>query len=133
MLLYDGTCGFCNRTVHFVLRRDRRGELFFAALQSSFARAVVARTPELAGVDSVVWVELDAAGLPRRARVRSDALLEVARYLGGGWSLLAAARLVPRALRDRAYDLFARHRHRVPGDERCLLPTPEQRARFLDD
>ncbi len=131
VLLYDGVCGFCNKTVQMILDRDRRGLMRFAALQSDYGRAVVARHPELRGVDSVVYVEPAAGG--ERVYVRSDAALKVASYLGGLWKVLLAARLVPRVLRDYFYDLFARNRYRFFGKyDACLLPPPEVRARFLD-
>ncbi len=57
ILLYDGTCGFCDGAVKFVLRVDRVGTMRFAALESDFGAAVLARHPELAGVDSVVYVQ----------------------------------------------------------------------------
>jgi predicted DCC family thiol-disulfide oxidoreductase YuxK len=61
VLLYDGTCGFCATSVQWVLQRDRRKTLCFAALQGETARPILARHPELANVDSVVWVETDEA------------------------------------------------------------------------
>jgi len=131
VLLYDGVCGFCNKTVQMILDRDRRGEMRFAALQSDYGRTVVGRHPELRGVDSVVYVEPAAGG--ERVYVRSDAALKVASYLGGLWKIFLAARLVPRVLRDYFYDLFARNRYRFFGKyDACMLPPPEVRARFLD-
>lgn len=127
-LLYDGTCGFCAASVQWVLRRDRRGTLLFAPLQGETARPILARHPELAGVDSVVWV-----GESEEVRVRSAAALAVARYLGGWWSVAARlGALVPRPIRDWIYDQIARHRHTIiPGDPSCLLPSVEGRKRFL--
>jgi len=138
LLLYDGTCGFCASSVQWVLRRDRRWTLRFAALQGETARPILARHPELATVDSVVWVEGSPEALKaREARevvlVRSEAAMAVGRYLGGGWAVAAQlAALIPRSIRDRGYDLIARHRHKLTrnGPE-CLVPTPEERARFL--
>ncbi len=131
VLLYDGVCGFCNKTVQMILDRDRRGEMRFAALQSDYGRAVVGRHPELRGVDSVVFVETARGG--ERVYVRSDAALKVADYLGGLWKLFLAAKVVPRALRDYFYDLFARNRYRLFGkSDACMLPPPEVRERFLD-
>jgi len=128
LLLYDGTCGFCASSVQWVLRRDRRGTLRFAALQGDTARPMLARHPQLADVDSVVWV-----GESGEVRVRSAAALAVARYLGGGWSVVARlAALIPGPIRDWGYDLIARHRHKLTrnGPE-CLVPSPEERRRFL--
>ncbi len=131
VLLYDGVCGFCNKSVQTVIDHDRRGAMRFAALQSAYGEAVIKRHPELRGVDSVVYVERD--GGVERVHVRSDAALKVAGYLGGFWKLFLAARLMPRALRDYFYDLFARNRYRFFGKyDTCLLPPPEVRARFFE-
>jgi predicted DCC family thiol-disulfide oxidoreductase YuxK len=131
VLLYDGDCGLCASSVQFVLRHEppsRRHRLHFAPLQGMFGAEVRAAYPELAGVDSVVWVE-PAAG---RVLVRSTAALAVARHLGGIWGVLGLlGRLVPRSLRDAVYDRIARHRLRLVAPA-CLLPRPDQRARFLD-
>jgi len=131
VLLYDGTCGLCAASVQFVLRHDRTGTLRFAPLQGTFARRVIDRHPELAGVDSVVWVDLSDAGEPTATAVRSEAALRAVAYLGGWWSLLSAGRVLPRALRDVVYDFVARHRHQFTR-EQCLLPHPDQRQRFIE-
>ena len=131
VLLYDGVCGFCNKSVQLILDHDRRGEMRFAALQSDYGQAVVERHPELRGTDSVVLVEQAAGG--ERIYTRSDAALKVAAYLGGFWKLFLAAKVLPRGLRDYFYDLFARNRYRFFGKyDACMLPPPEVRSRFLE-
>jgi predicted DCC family thiol-disulfide oxidoreductase YuxK len=133
VLLYDGTCGFCAESVQLVLRHDRRQTLRFAALQGEFGAAVRARHPALEWVDSLVWVEPAGEHGAERVLVRSDAALRVARYLGGWFTLARVGALVPHALRDRAYDLVARHRHRLLATgPSCLVPSADVRARFLD-
>jgi predicted DCC family thiol-disulfide oxidoreductase YuxK len=133
VLLYDGTCGFCNKSIQIVLRHDRQKTMRFAALQSRYAQAIVERHPELAGVDSLILIERDDGANEERVFIRSTAALRVAGYLGGPWRLLQAFLLVPRPLRDYFYDQFARRRHLVLGkSESCLLPSTEERARFLD-
>jgi predicted DCC family thiol-disulfide oxidoreductase YuxK len=131
VILYDGNCGFCDRTVKFVLRRDPHGPLRFAALQSEFGQALVARHPALAGVDSVVWAE--RVNGAEQVRIRTDAALRLGTYLGGPWRVLAMlGRIVPRALRDAAYDAFARRRYRWFGTaDACELPGVEERKRFI--
>ncbi|MDW5610162.1 MULTISPECIES: thiol-disulfide oxidoreductase DCC family protein [Mycolicibacterium] len=132
VLLYDGICGFCNSAVQTILRLDRRGTLRFAALESGFAEAVIARHPALDGVDSVVFVD-NPGGPDERVTVKSAAALRVADYLGGPWRALLVAGVVPAPLRDRLYDGFARIRYRVFGThDTCPIPAPDVRARFLD-
>jgi predicted DCC family thiol-disulfide oxidoreductase YuxK len=132
VLLYDGSCGFCASSVRFVLRHDRRGTLRFAALQSAFGQRVVARHPQLRDADSVVWLDESATALEGSVSVRSDAALRIVEYLGRWWTVARIIRLVPRPLRDAAYDLIARHRHQLSRAD-CLVPTAAERRRFLGD
>ncbi|MEJ2541674.1 MAG: DCC1-like thiol-disulfide oxidoreductase family protein [Gemmatimonadota bacterium] len=130
VLLYDGLCGFCDRTVRFLLTRDPGGAMRFAPLQGETADGVVRRHPWLEGVDSLVLVMRRDAG--ESVYVRSDAVLGVAEYLGGLWRLAGVCRLVPRVVRDWAYDLFARYRFIMAGRrDTCRIPDPDERTRFL--
>ena len=132
VVLYDGVCGFCNHAVQFLLSVDRREELRFAALEGDFAHDVIGRHPELAGVDSVVYVE-NPGTKRERVLVRSDAALRVITHADRPWRWLKVARAIPRPVRDRLYDGFAAIRYRVFGKlDTCPLPSPEVRARFLD-
>jgi predicted DCC family thiol-disulfide oxidoreductase YuxK len=127
-LLFDGECNLCSGAVAFVLRRDRSGAFRFASLQSPAGRALLRRHGRsTSSLSTVVLIDGD------RVLLRSDAVLEVARRLGGAWPLLYGLLLVPRALRDRLYDVIARRRRRWFGRrETCLLPTPEVADRFID-
>ncbi len=133
VLLFDGHCGFCDRTVQHVLAHDERGTMRFAPLQGTWAAGVLARHPGLADVDSLVLVELGEDG-GERVSVRSEAVRRVAAYLGGPHRVVRTLlAVVPRRLADWGYDLFARHRHRLFGEyDECVVPAPEVRARFLD-
>ncbi len=128
LLLYDGVCALCNGAVKFVLRRDASGSVRFASLQGDTAARLLAERPELAAIDSMIW--LDGAG---RASVRSAAALAIADHVGGIWALAASiGRIVPRPLRDKAYDLIARTRYRLFGRyDACPIPPAEHRSRFL--
>jgi predicted DCC family thiol-disulfide oxidoreductase YuxK len=122
VLLYDGVCGLCNWTVRVVLRLDRRGRVRFAPLLGDYATQVLARHPETRGVDSLVLVEArparTAAGVEtdrEEVRVKSDAVLRLAHHLGGVWRAAAVLALLPRPVRDWAYDRVARHRYALFG------------------
>lgn len=131
VLLYDGLCGFCDRTVRTILARDPGGAMRFAPLQGEFARLILKRHPSLRNIDSLILVD-DSFEDPTPL-VRSEAVLAIAAYLGGPWRAAGLARVLPRNLRDRAYDLFAGHRHRLFGRyDACPLPRAEDRARFID-
>ena len=132
LVLYDGVCGLCNRAVQFILRRDGRGRFRYMPLQSEAAGAILKRHGLAA--DRSTFVLVAHPGTPHeRVFTRSRGALAVARSLGGLWRLLAAvAWWMPRPLLDVAYDQVAQRRYAWFGKaDACLLPSPEQRARFL--
>jgi predicted DCC family thiol-disulfide oxidoreductase YuxK len=69
-----------------------------------------------------------------RLLARSRAVLFVLAQLGGPWWVLSWARVVPAVIADRVYALVASVRYRLFGKrDACRLPSPEERALFLDD
>jgi predicted DCC family thiol-disulfide oxidoreductase YuxK len=133
VLLYDGVCGLCNKSVQMILDHDKRKEMRFAALQSDYGKQVISRHPELEKVDSSVFVEHKSGADDERVFIRSNAALRVASYLGGAWKLLLIFRIIPRPVRDFFYNLFAKYRYKFFGKyDSCMLPSPDVRSRFLD-
>jgi len=127
VIVFDGICVLCNGWVKFLLRHDRHGRYRFAAMQGAAGRALLA-AHGLDPDDPSSFLLADAQGM----HTDSEAIVRVLTGLGGAWTLAALVRLVPRALRDRLYRAVARRRYRWFGTTRCTIPTPEQRARFLD-
>jgi predicted DCC family thiol-disulfide oxidoreductase YuxK len=133
VLLYDGLCGFCDRTIRFILTVTPKDTIRFASLQGEFATSVLERNMALKGIDSLVLVESGHENQREQLYVRSGALLRTAWHLGGPWSILVVFWIVPRPLRDWAYDVFARYRYRLFGRlDDCTVPSPEDKFRFLD-
>ena len=133
IVLYDGVCGLCNRLTAFVLPRDRRGRFRFAALQSPFARDLLARHGRDArDLDTLYVLVTDGPDGERLLR-KSRAALHILSQLGGPWRLSVLLAPWPTRLLDMAYDLVARNRYRIFGKyETCLVPSPEWRDRFLE-
>lgn len=129
VVLFDGGCGLCSRTVRFLLRRDARGRMRFAPLGSAASDALLRERGVLRSElpDSVVVV--DGAGV----HVRSSAVLRLLPELRAPWCWLGVTALVPRPLRDLVYRLVARHRLRFFGRaDVCARLSTTERARFLD-
>src|SRR5262245_639613 len=134
LVLYDGVCGLCSHLLQFLVRHDRRRLFRFASLQSRFGQSVVERSGGNPRELSSFYVVENYDTSASRILKRSDAALFVAAALNGPWKLVARLmRVVPPAIRDRAYDVVARNRYRVFGRyEQCLVPSLELRRRFID-
>ncbi|MGE0141807.1 MAG: thiol-disulfide oxidoreductase DCC family protein [Planctomycetota bacterium] len=132
IVLFDGQCNLCSASVQWILRRDRRARFRFASLQSRAGSAAVAAAGHRGSIpDSLVLI--DAARDRPRIRFRSSAVLGIASHLGFPWSLAVVGYVIPRVLRDAAYDFIARRRLRWFGSRAtCWVPTKELRSRFLD-
>lgn len=125
VVIFDGVCNLCNRSIDFIVRRDREGLFAIAPNEGEAARALLG--DDAADASTIVLVE------DGQRYERSTAVLRIARRLPMPWKLAYAGIVIPRPVRDLAYQLLAKNRYRWFGRrDSCRLPTPEEAARFLD-
>ncbi len=128
VILFDGVCNLCSRTVGFVLRHDGRRRFRFAAMQSRAGREFLARHGYSQDRYETFLVVSDG-----RCHEKSDAALLIASQLDWPWPVLTAARAIPRTVRDAIYDLVARNRYIIFGRRQaCFVPDADYRDRFMD-
>ena len=121
ILFYDGECGVCNRLVRWILDRDVKHRFRFAPLQGDTAAKSI---PFRVNFDTVVLAEKG------RHYIKSTAILRALSHLPLPWPLLSLFRLVPRFIRDKVYDIFAKRRHQFSSTQ-CRLLKPDERPLFL--
>lgn len=126
LVLYDGTCGLCDRAVQWLLDHDTDGALTYAALQGDTVAALRSTHAIPTGMDTMVFVDGD------RVWVRSHAILTICSHLPTPWRWLGGLRVLPAWLTDPAYRLVSSTRYSIWGRaDACRLPDPEVAARFL--
>lgn len=128
IVLFDGDCNFCNRSVQFIYERDKKGVFRFASLQSQKGIELLKQygLSEL-GISSVVFINTEAG----KAYIKSSAALRICKYLKGLWPMMIIFLAVPKFIRNWVYDGVAKRRNRIFKDK-CDLPTGEFKARFID-
>lgn len=127
VVLFDGTCAFCERSVTFIAARDPGGYFRFGASQNPAAQALLATFGETR--ESTRSILLIEDGQLYR---KSTAVLRIAGHLPRPWSLAAVFLAVPRPLRDAVYRVVAAVRHRVAGrSNACEIPPPGIRERLI--
>ncbi|MFJ7737807.1 thiol-disulfide oxidoreductase DCC family protein [Lysinibacillus sp. NPDC097287] len=126
IILFDGVCNFCDSSVQFIMKRDKAAYYQFASIQSAAGQRLLEEYEISADVNSVILIE------DVRAYTESTAALKVCRHLDGAWQLFYVFLVVPPIIRNLFYRIFAKNRYRLFGQkEACMLPTAEQRHRFL--
>ncbi|MBP7807745.1 MAG: DUF393 domain-containing protein [Bacteroidia bacterium] len=127
VLFFDGNCGLCNRSVKFVLRKEKKSELIFSALQSEFAKKTLQPFNLEGQLDSMVLLENG------KIHLQSSAALRVTKYLKGLWPLMMIFIIVPPFIRNGIYNYVAKNRITWFGTaDYCEMMTPELRKRFLE-
>lgn len=129
VVLFDGVCKLCNGWATFLIRHDRAQRFRLASVQSSEGQAILQHFGlPTERFDTMAYVENGALF------VRSDAVLRIVAQLPAPWRWAALLRVLPRALRDWAYDRIALNRYRLFGRyDSCLLPSADHAGRFLHD
>jgi len=129
VVIFDGVCNLCARSVRFILDHEADQTLRFTPLQSA-AGSRLMRELGLDPDDARTFV-LIADG---KAYVKSDAAIRLSRYFRRAWKPLGLIKIIPRWIRDRVYDVVARNRYRWFGRlDSCMVPTPDLRTRFIEE
>lgn len=130
LILYDGECGLCDRTVQWVISHDTEQLFAFAPLQGTTAAQLLPTLPPSArSVDSILLLENFKGSAPRLS-IYSKAIFRICWLLGGRWSIPGLLAFSPSCLYDWAYRAIAKRRYRL-FPQRCPLPMALDRHRFL--
>jgi predicted DCC family thiol-disulfide oxidoreductase YuxK len=128
IILFDGVCNLCNSAVRFVLKRDRKKQFSFAALQSSAGQELLGHFIHPEGKLYSFFLIEDG-----NLYGKSTAALKVLKDLGPGWYLLYSFIIIPKFFRDWIYDLISKNRYRWFGrKEKCMTPDESIKKWFLE-
>lgn len=110
LVFYDGECGFCDHTVQFLLKNDKKKIFCFAPLQGKTAAKIMPTLPAAAkNADSLILLE--NFGQPNQKNfLFGKAIFRIFWLLGGKWRLLGAPFFLPGFLYNWGYRLVARNR-----------------------
>lgn len=128
IVFFDGVCTLCNNSIDFLIRKDKKGKLKYASLQSDFARMALPGDIFLKpGHDSVIFLS------EGNITDQSTAILKILGHLPFPWSLAVSFLPVPKFIRDSVYRIIARNRYKWFGKrETCRMPDEMTKNRILD-
>lgn len=123
IILFDGICGFCNKSIDLLMRLDETHRLQYTSLQGKFAKTL--DIPK--STESIVLYE------EGKLYYKSTAILKILRSLGGIWVFTTLFYLIPLFVRDGLYDIIAKYRYKIFGKlQSCRMPRTQEAELFID-
>lgn len=129
IILFDGVCNFCNASVRFIIKRDKKDVFRFASLESDLGRKLTdERGIDTSKIDSIILIDPGNAYY-----IKSTAALEISKELSGLYPALSVFQVLPEGFRNLIYDFVAKNRYKWFGkSETCPMPTEDEKSKFLD-
>jgi predicted DCC family thiol-disulfide oxidoreductase YuxK len=110
VVYYDGTCNLCNAAISWIRKSPRSKTIQCEALsEKEFIQLFSEFRADQPMADSVV---VKSNGI---YYIESDAILLIAKRLGGLYRLFSVAKILPKESRDKLYRYIARNRYRWFG------------------
>ncbi|PCJ66051.1 MAG: thiol-disulfide oxidoreductase [Bacteroidetes bacterium] len=126
VVLFDGVCNLCNRSVDLLIRKEKGNELLFASLQSEVGRVLIEQSGLNDVPDSILFYS------DGELYARSEAVMKAAVFLRRPYKWIGIFSIVPVPIRDYIYNLIARNRYSWFGKkETCRVPTEAERKKIL--
>lgn len=125
IVIFDGECNFCNATIQFILKHEKKSELLFCSLQSETGKEIQDFF-KLSDAASVLLIEKN------NIYTKSTAALKITTYLRGGLPLLYFFIIVPLFIRNSIYNYIAKNRYKWFGKrDTCMTPNNQIKHRFI--
>ena len=117
ILYYDGVCVLCNKSIRFIINRDRKNQFKIGFLNSLIKQ------------DKHHSVMLVHKGIKYEY---STAVIKSLILLGGIYKLAALLFIFPKSLRDFVYKIIAKNRYKWFGKHNICPTLPEEwKARLI--
>lgn len=124
IIIFDGICGFCNKSIDILIKLDTQKIFQYTSLQGEFVKTLKNIDPE---IDSIIFYEDGSV------YYKSTAILKIFRSLGSIWIFTQFFYIVPRVLRDFIYDVIAKYRYSIFGKmQSCRMPKEGEQELFID-
>jgi predicted DCC family thiol-disulfide oxidoreductase YuxK len=118
LVVFDAECILCNRSVQWIMARDKKLTFSFTSMQSAYYTNLISEQGIEATPNSLQLIT------SKLVYTKSTAVLKICGRLPYPYKAIAIFQLIPVFIRDAIYIFVARNRFRIFGkQEKCLLPN----------
>ena len=124
IVLFDGLCLLCDRSIQWVIKHDEKEKFKFCNLQLAM------KNDNLSSMINTVVLIYNG-----ETYIKSDAVLMILEILGSKYGYITKfSKWIPRRIRDFVYDIIAKYRYQFFGKfDHCMIPNQSLKKRFITE
>lgn len=126
VIIYDGNCGFCSRTVMFLAKNDKNNDFKFVSSLSEFGIKVMLKN-NIKGLEKSTVILIEKESFYIQSIAIRKILLRIPYFRILGYVMF----LIPKKVSDCFYAFISNRRKRIVKNNICEIPTPEIRKKFI--
>ena len=131
IIFFDGYCILCNKTVDFLISKDKKQKFLFATLQSKTATNILNeigfQEKQSKNLNTIVYFKNGTF------KIKSNAVIDILSELGGVYQFTKIFYLIPLFLRDLIYDQISKNRYKWFGEKTtCRILNPNKYTRIIN-
>ena len=125
-ILFDGDCGFCNKTILYVAKKDSRNKFIFVSNKSDFGKRLllIYKVQDLAN-DTIILIQNN------NWFVKSEALKRISSQIPDFKYFTSFLRIVPEDVLNRVYLWVSRIRKELVSQKTCQIPDSSLRKKII--
>ena len=127
IILFDGVCNLCSKSVNFIIKYDKADHFRFASIQSEAGKKIIKKySIDINKNDSIILIA------NKNISYRSNAVFTILFYLKTIWRILLIFSVLPSPIRDLFYRIIAKSRYKFFGkNDICMTPNEDIKSKFL--
>ena len=125
-IIFDGNCGFCNKTAFFIAKRDFNNHYIYVSNQSVLGEFLL-NDFDIVDITSKTIILFDSNKVYIKSTAIRNIFLNLPRFRILGYLML----LFPKTLSYAMYDLMSKIRKRIVKANHCQIPNDNIRNKFV--
>ena len=127
IVFFDGICNFCDSTVDFIWRNNKKRNIYYASLQSRFAQEFLNKFNEDISMNTLYYYSQGV--IYKKSRAISKIFIELKKP----YPILGLFIKISSFIGDVFYDFISNNRYSIMGKkDSCRIPSNEEKHFFLD-
>lgn len=126
IIIFDGECGFCNRTVLFIAKKDVENKFLLVSNLSKRGQEIL----NSLGLDKVTNKTLILIK-DNKHFVKGEAIKKIAKEIRISMIFLFVLKITPNQLLNFGYSIFSRFRKKIARNNHCQIPSNDILSKFI--